>query len=178
MKVFFKKSSLSFSLSICLLFLLNACHSENKKPTPSPEMNWTVRETPSSILDSLESHSSYLSVYSQIYSYTAEETYSLTATVSIHNTSTKDTIFIKSANYYNKHGEQIRSYLSNPIFVKPLESIQIVIAETDEAGGTGANFIFDWATKNETTEPFFEAVMISTSGQQGMSFTTQGVRTK
>lgn len=157
---------------------MNACNSETEKSTPSLETDWTERETSISLLDNLETHSSYLSVYSQIYSYTAEQTYSLTATVSIHNTSATDTVFIKTADYYNKHGELIRSYVSIPIYVKPLESLQIVIDETDDEGGTGANFIFDWVAKNESTEPLFEAVMISTSGQQGMSFTTQGVNLK
>ena len=120
--------------------------------------------------------STYLSVYSEIYSYSAAKTFPLTITVSIRNTSLTDSLFISKADYYNTHGELIRSYLSNSIYVKPMESIEVVIEETDEHGGTGANFYFEWSTKNPKLEPFFEAVMISTSGQQGMSFTTQGVR--
>ncbi len=125
---------------------------------------------------SINKGSSYLSVYSEIYSYTAAKTFPLTITVSIRNTSLKDSIFISKAEYYNTHGELIRSYLSNSIFVKPMESIEVVIDEKDEYGGTGANFYFEWATKNPKLEPHFEAIMISTSGQQGMSFTTQGIR--
>ena len=51
-----------------------------------------------------------------------------------------------------------------------------MIDEIDREGGTGANFIFEWAIKRKSNEPIFESVMISTSGQQGLSFTTQGIR--
>ena len=55
-----------------------------------------------------------------------------------------------------------------------METVEIVIDESDKEGGTGANFLFNWSIKPNSTEPFFESVMLSTSGQQGISFTTQG----
>ncbi|WP_417602717.1 DUF3124 domain-containing protein [Owenweeksia hongkongensis] len=161
-----------------LVFVIFTSCNQAEVPASSPALDWSNREVSVNSLDSLMPHSSYLSVYSQIYSYSPETTFPLTATVSIHNTSLSDSIFITKADYYNTHGELIRNYINKPIFVKPLESLQIVINETDGSGGTGANFVFDWLTQNEGNEPFFEAVMISTSGQQGMSFTTKGVRTK
>lgn len=154
-----------------------AC-TQQPNATQSPELDWSAREITLAPDSNAIAGSTYLSVYSEIYSYSPETTFPLTATVSIHNTSLSDSIFITKADYYNTHGELIRNYISKPIFVKPLESLQIVINETDGSGGTGANFVFDWLTQNEGNEPFFEAVMISTSGQQGMSFTTKGVRTK
>ncbi|AEV31325.1 Protein of unknown function (DUF3124) [Owenweeksia hongkongensis DSM 17368] len=161
-----------------LVFVIFTSCNQAEEQASSPTLDWSNREVSVNSLDSLMPHSSYLSVYSQIYSYSPETTFPLTATVSIHNTSLSDSIFITKADYYNTHGELIRNYINKPIFVKPLESLQIVINETDGSGGTGANFVFDWLTQNEGNEPFFEAVMISTSGQQGMSFTTKGVRTK
>ncbi len=167
-----------FSL-VFLAGLLWGCTNEPKKSAKEHyHQNWSDRTVNLSISDSLEEGTSYLSVYSEIYSYTASQTFQLTATVSIHNTSQSDSIFIKKADYYNTDGKLIRSYVNHPIIVKPLESLQIVIDETDEEGGTGANFIFEWATPSPSIEPYFEAVMISTSGQQGMSFTTRGVRTE
>lgn len=154
-----------------------AC-TQQPNATQSPELDWSAREITLAPDSTTIAGSTYLSVYSEIYSYSPETTFPLTATVSIHNTSTTDSIYITKADYYNTHGELIRNYIDKAIFVQPMESLQIVISETDETGGTGANFVFDWLTQNEDTEPFFEAVMISTSGQQGMSFTTKGVRTK
>ncbi|NCP85182.1 MAG: DUF3124 domain-containing protein [Bacteroidetes bacterium] len=37
---------------------------------------------------------------------------------------------------------------------------------------------YSWFTKLNSNSPFFEAVMISTSGQQGISFTTHGQKIK
>lgn len=45
-------------------------------------------------------------------------------------------------------------------------------------GGTGANFTFDWKIKQGSNKPFFEGIMTSTSGQQGLSFTTKGIDIK
>jgi len=59
-----------------------------------------------------------------------------------------------------------------------LETVEIVIDQEDQTGGTGANFIFYWRTCSKKIEPLFEGVMISTYGQQGLSFTTQGKRIK
>ncbi|TXN36296.1 DUF3124 domain-containing protein [Flagellimonas hymeniacidonis] len=126
--------------------------------------------------DSLSVGNTYLSVYSQIYSYSENITHDLTATVSLRNTSIHDSIYVLSANYYDTFGSLLKNYVSTPIFIKPLETIHIVINEEDKDGGTGANFLFKWATKETTPEPLFEAVMISTSGSQGLSFTTLGKR--
>lgn len=127
--------------------------------------------------DSLIVGRTYLSVYSEIYSQTEHRTSNLTATVSLRNTSVNDSIFILSAEYFDTEGKIIRNYLDKTIFLLPLETVEIVIDEVDYKGGTGGNFIFDWRMKEGSSEPLFEAVMISTYGQQGLSFTSQGVRT-
>jgi hypothetical protein len=118
----------------------------------------------------------YLSVYSSIYGFTEHRTYDLTATVSMRNTNRLDTIYINKAEYFNTKGESIRVYFEKTIFLKPMETVEIVIDEIDKEGGTGASFLFNWAVPAQAHEPLFEGVMISTSGQQGLSFTTQGKR--
>lgn len=152
-----------------------SCEDEPVISSVSP-VNWEVRKADLIALDSLVSGSSYLSVYSQIYSQTEHIKHNLTATVSMRNTSRKDTIYISKAAYFDTHGAFLRSYFDNAIFIAPMETVEIVIDEIDQAGGTGANFIFDWHISPHMPEPIFEAVMISTSGQQGLSFSTQGKR--
>ena len=94
----------------------------------------------------------------------------------MRNTSRQDTLYIDKAEYFDTHGNSIRTYFDQTIFIAPMETVEIIIDETDQIGGTGANFIFDWQIKPNTNEPLFEGVMISTYGQQGLSFTTQGKR--
>ncbi len=126
--------------------------------------------------DSLQTGKTYLSIYSHIYSFSMEKTQNLTAMVSLRNVSDTDTIYISKAKYYNTQGELIRNYFKKPIQLKPLETVEIVIDETDEHGGSGANFIFEWSSKPKTPEPLFEAIMTSLRGSQGLSFTTLGKR--
>ena len=123
----------------------------------------------------LREGSTYLSVYSEIYSESEHRTFNLTATVSMRNTSRSDTVFVHRAEYFNTQGVAIRSYFDRPILIEPMETVEIIIDEDDREGGSGANFIFDWAVRPGSPAPHFESVMISTYGQQGLSFTATGV---
>tara|TARA_B100000378_G_C17902776_1_gene363271 strand:- start:366 stop:665 length:300 start_codon:yes stop_codon:yes gene_type:complete len=96
--------------------------------------------------------------------------------VSLRNTSKKDTIYLLKADYYDTHGELIKTYFDQPVYVSPMETLEIVIDEGDISGGTGSNFLFDWQIPQNCPEPIFEAVMSSTVGSQGLSFTTQAKR--
>lgn len=160
---------------ICSLLALAGCREEAVISSINP-VNWEKRRLPAPLTDSLIIGSTYLSVYSEIYSVTEHRTHDLTVTVSMRNISSSDSVFLYRSDYYDTHGERIRTYFDQPIYIAPLETVEIVIDEADEHGGTGGNFIFDWAVRPGIHEPYFEAVMISTSGQQGLSFTTRGVR--
>tara|TARA_R110002110_G_scaffold5970_1_gene30173 strand:- start:2303 stop:2815 length:513 start_codon:yes stop_codon:yes gene_type:complete len=163
--------------SILLLILglaLASCNRNQEISSVNPT-NWAKRAANESVLTSLESGETYLSVYSQIYSQSEHKTHDLTVTVSMRNPSPVDTLYITKAEYFDNHGVSIRTYFDSPIYLAPMETAEIIIDERDKSGGTGGNFLFDWKIKPETNTPIFEAVMISTSGQQGLSFTTRGV---
>src|SRR5690606_4510589 len=160
---------------ILLVISLFSCENKKEMSSINP-VNWTKRAIQINPNDSLIYGETYLSIYSQIYSYTEHLTHDLTSTVSLRNTNKKDTIYVISAEYFDTHGKLIRTYFNNPIFIAPMETVAIVIDEIDKEGGTGANFIFDWAIKPDCTEPIFEGIQLSTAGR--ISFTTQGVRLK
>ncbi|GGD45997.1 DUF3124 domain-containing protein [Muriicola marianensis] len=166
---------MKYAVYIMLILLSLASCQEQKEYSSVDPVNWGKRtiELPK---DSLVTGSTYLSVYSQIYSQTEHVTHDLTATVSMRNINRQDTVYLTNAEYFDTHGNLIRTYFKNVIYIAPMETIEIVIDENDREGGTGANFIFDWAIAPGVAEPHFEAVMISTSGQQGLSFATSGQR--
>tara|TARA_R110000851_G_scaffold157058_1_gene299639 strand:- start:10717 stop:11280 length:564 start_codon:yes stop_codon:yes gene_type:complete len=178
----FQQNHLMKYLSILFfLLLLSACEDPMKKQLATVDLthDWENRKLNMNMPDSLLTKgSTYLPVYSEIYQQNKSFTFNLTTTVSIRNISLQDTIYIYKADYYDTYGTKIRQYLDHPVYVQPMETIEIVVDEEDKGGGTGANFVFDWATKKNKLEPFFEAVMISTAGQQGLSFTTRGIRKK
>ena len=117
----------------------------------------------------------YVPIYSDIYSESKNGRFLLTATLSIRNTSMSDSIFLEEIDYYDTAGNMVRKYNDKTLFLKPLESIDYVVDEDDKSGGSGANFIIIWSAKNSNVKPIFEAVMISTKGQQGISFTSTGI---
>ncbi|MCB9359936.1 MAG: DUF3124 domain-containing protein [Flavobacteriales bacterium] len=163
-------------LLIIGVIVFYSCDNKQKEMSSINPVNWNKRAVELNSNDSLIYGETYLSIYSQIYSYTEHLTHDLTSTISMRNTSLTDTIYMIRANYYDTHGKLIRTYFKNPIYIAPMETVSIVIDETDKEGGTGANFIFDWAIKPHTTEPIFEGIQLSTAGR--ISFTTNGIRTK
>ncbi len=176
-KKFFKISQIT---SLLFLFGIFTACIESKEISSYHDNHWedhyVKSETSGPQKDSLQNGKTYLSIYSHIYSFSLEKSQNLTAMVSLRNVSDADTIYISKADYYNTNGQLIRHYFKKPIYLKPLETVEIVIDEADEKGGSGANFIFEWSSKPETPEPLFEAIMTSLRGSQGLSFTTQGRR--
>lgn len=162
-------------IGIPLLAVLFFACDPSTKTKENSDVNWDSRVI-NRIPDSLSSGSTYLSVYSEIYSRTDKVSHGLTATVSLRNTDRKDTLFLERVDYFGTNGALIKSHLEKPIYLGPMETIEIIIDEEDKQGGSGANFMFDWKISTKATEPIFECVMISTVSQQGLSFTTQGKR--
>jgi len=116
----------------------------------------------------------YVPIYSDIYNQTRDTRTLLTATLSIRNTSLKDSLFITTIDYYNTGGDLVRSYIDQAIYLRPMESIDYVIEQQDTSGGSGANFIIDWYSKRQLN-PLFQAVMVGGLGAQAFSFTTEGI---
>lgn len=139
-------------------------------------IKWNNRIVNYTLNDSIGHGTTYISVYSQIYSKTEPTAHDLTATISIRNINQKDSIFINKAEYFDTKGNSIHKYFDKTIFIAPMETIQFVIDEADNAGVTGSYFIFDWQLDEGLNEPLIEGLMISSYGLQGLSFTTRGVR--
>lgn len=166
-------------IGVLLLILIGliSCEEEGKLSSLDAVV-WNNRAATISPKDSLETGETYLSIYSQIYNRHERDRHNLTAVASLRNTSSTDTIYLTKAVYFDSHGKAIRTYFDYPIYLAPMETVEIVIDEMDVAGGTGSNFIFDWQKAKTTTEPLFEGVMTSVMGQQGLSLITRGKRLK
>lgn len=118
----------------------------------------------------------YVPIYSDVYSEPKDARFQLTATLSLRNTSLRDSLFISRIDYYDTDGAKVREYIKDKTLVlKPMQSLEYVIAEKDTDGGYGANFIICWGARNHFVNPVFQGVMLSTYGTQGISFVTDGV---
>ncbi|MCP4197764.1 MAG: DUF3124 domain-containing protein [Proteobacteria bacterium] len=116
----------------------------------------------------------YVPAYSSIYYQDDGRLCDLTVTLSIHNINFKNPITLTNILYVNTAGHPIRGYVDTPIVLSSMETQQFVIHERDRSGGSGANFLVKWEADSGARSPIIEAVMISTTSQQGISFTTQG----
>ncbi|MDX2239356.1 MAG: DUF3124 domain-containing protein [Leptolyngbyaceae cyanobacterium bins.302] len=115
----------------------------------------------------------YVPAYSHIYHGNGIEQL-LTITLSIRNTSLTAPIFLRSIRYYDSSGTQVKQYTQEGLRLAPLATTEFLIPQQDASGGSGANFIVEWVTDQPATDPIIEAVMISTSSQQGIAFTASG----
>ena len=166
---------MKFLFLVCLLICLTSCIDSN----PNQKTEERIEQKQDSHLVNEDFNYAvirevYVPIYSDIYSQSKDTRTQLTATLSIRNTSRLDSLFIRDVSYYDTSGKLVRTYLEAPIFLKPLETIEYVIEENDTSGGTGANFLITWGAK-KAIKPLFQAVMVGINGQQGFSFTTDGV---
>ena len=98
----------------------------------------------------------------------------LATTLTIHNTSEKTPLVLLRVDYFGTAGNLLHRYLADPIAIRPLGSVETFVPAEDTRGGSGANFVVEWAAEGQITEPLIEAVMLGTLGTQGFSFTSRG----
>ncbi len=162
-------------LSVCLGLMAAACLEPQLNLNKGGEDKLIALEIDEIPDDMIFSDTTYVPIYSDIYSKTKDIKFNLTATLSLRNTSFKDKIYISEVDYYDSFGKKTKSFLNKPIVLDPMQSVEYVIEENDTSGGTGANFIINWRAKHQNANPLFQGIMISTHGQQGVSFTTTGI---
>jgi len=122
----------------------------------------------------LKGQTVYVPAYSHIYYGDREQPFYLTVTLSLRNTDPVNPITLVSIEYFDSEGKLLRKYLESEVKLGAMASTRYVVKETDKGGGSGANFLVRWKSEAKVTEPMIEAIMISTSSQQGISFSSRG----
>jgi hypothetical protein len=116
----------------------------------------------------------YVPAYSHIYIGGRKRPFALAITLSIRNIDLDTDITLTEVSYYGSKGKLIESFVDEASIIKPQESVRFVIAENDEGGGSGANFIVKWKSATEVNPPIIESIMIGAQSSQGISFTSRG----
>ncbi|MCA1434853.1 DUF3124 domain-containing protein [Bradyrhizobium sp. BRP20] len=98
--------------------------------------------------------------------------------LSVHNASETQPLVIKRIAYFDTAGKQVESYLKTPVALRPLATVSIFIPTDDVRGGTGANFLVDWAATGEIAEPVVEALMVGGIANTHYAFISQGRPTR
>ena len=116
----------------------------------------------------------YVPVYSSVSMSQGKLRADFSVTLSVHNASETRPLVLKRIAYFDTAGKMVESYLKTPVALKPFSTIEVFIATTDVRGGTGANFVVDWASTGEIAEPAVEALMVGGVGSGHYAFISQG----
>lgn len=98
----------------------------------------------------------------------------LTVTLSVRNTDLHSHMRVHSIKYFDTNGALLKEFLSEPVALRPLETAEYLVPESDISGGSGANFVVEWSGETDVNIPIIEALMIGASGGQGISFVQRG----
>ena len=116
----------------------------------------------------------YVPVYSSVAMSQGRLRADFSVTLSVHNASETRALVLKRIAYFDTAGRMVQSHLTSPIALKPFSTVEVFIAATDVRGGTGANFVVDWAAAGEIAEPAVEALMVGSVGPGHYAFISQG----
>jgi hypothetical protein len=116
----------------------------------------------------------YVPVYSSVSMSQGRLRADFSVTLSVHNASETRPLVLNRIAYFDTSGKMVESYLKSPIALKPFSTIEVFIAASDVRGGTGANFVVDWAATGEIAEPTVEALMVGSVGAGHYAFISQG----
>lgn len=116
----------------------------------------------------------YVPVYSSVSMSQGKLRADFSVTLSVHNASETRPLVLKRIAYFDTSGKMVESYLKSPVALKSFATIEVFITASDVRGGTGANFVVDWAATGEIAEPAVEALMVGSVGPGHYAFITQG----
>lgn len=119
-------------------------------------------------------HMVYAPVYSHIY-YQGGAPFSLETTLSIRNVDLEQPIYLNSVEYLDTQGKPVKAHLDRTIKLDPMQTIEFLVESLDSTGGSGANFLIEWAAREDADPPLVETVMVGTSGSQAICFSRTGV---
>jgi len=169
-----KKSLILSSCLSLLALVLTSCDNNPKQPVRLPVRAYT--QVPLRFDTLRYRQKVYVPIYAEIFYSTSEEYYPLLTTLSIRNTSMRDSMYVQTVDYYDTEGKRLKQYLSKPIALRPLQSVEFPVTYADQ-GGAGANFIVDWGSSAQVSQPMIQAVTVGSAYRMGFSWITDGVVT-
>ena len=120
----------------------------------------------------------YVPAYSSVSMSQGKLRVDFSVTLSVHNASETQPLVLKRIAYFDTAGKMVQSYLKAPVALKPFATIEVFIPADDVRGGTGANFVLDWAAAGEIAEPVIEALMVGNVANAHYAFISPGRPTR
>ena len=99
----------------------------------------------------------------------------LSVLLSVRNVDTTAVVSLTLVDYFDTSGHRVRRYLEKPRTLRPLETAEFSVDLSDEAGGSGANFLVYWEGAADAHPLLTEAVMVGQVGNGHVAFTSRGI---
>ena len=116
----------------------------------------------------------YVPIYSSIATADNARPINLAVTLTVRNLDQTSPIIVNAIQYHDSGGKLVRESLEVPVRVGPLASLDLFLRESDNSGGASPSFLVNWVADRDVVPPMVEAVMISTAGSLGITFTSVG----
>ena len=116
----------------------------------------------------------YVPAYSSVALSQGKARADFSVTLTVNNVSEERPLVLTRIAFFDTSGNLVESFLTRPIALKPFAAVEVYIAVTDLRGGTGANFIVDWAATDAIAEPVIEALMLGGIGAGHYAFISPG----
>jgi len=163
-----------------LVVLLAACGTAEAPPTEAVTPPDELIEAPEPPTEASPAGANRLrTVYVPAYSHLPrrgdERRSLLSIMLSVRNVDSRATVRLTHVDYFDTSGHRVRRYLLEPRDLRPLETVEFSVPTTDEAGGSGANFLVYWEGPSDAHPLLTEAVMAGHVGSGPVAFTSRGV---
>lgn len=157
---------------LCLLAM--QLHSANAQTAASIEQTFANSLTAMPTENLGVTGAFYVPAYSSVSMSQGKLRADFSVTLSVHNASETRPLVLRRIAYFDTGGKMVESYLKAPVALKPFATIEVKVPTTDVRGGTGANFMVEWAATGEIAEPVVEALMFGSVGSGHYAFISQG----
>jgi hypothetical protein len=164
----------------CLFLAILGCLPMMRTPAAQAQTTPGIEQTFSGSLTAMPSEilgvsgAFYVPVYSSVSISQGKVRADFSVTLSIHNASETRPLVLRRIAYFDTNGKMVENYLKAPVALKPFSTVEVFVPTTDVRGGTGANFVVDWAATGEIAEPVVEALMFGGLGSGHYAFISQG----
>jgi hypothetical protein len=164
----------------CFILTILACLPMMRTPAAQAQTAAGIEQAFSGSLTAMPSEilgvsgAFYVPVYSSVSISQGKVRADFSVTLSIHNASETRPLVLRRIAYFDTNGKMVENYLKAPVALKPFSTVEVFVPTTDVRGGTGANFVVDWAATGEIAEPVVEALMFGGLGSGHYAFISQG----
>ena len=96
----------------------------------------------------------------------------VSVSVSVRNTDPMLPIRVLSAQYFDTDGKRLREYVPTPKVIGPFGTLELFVPRSDDAGGSGANFLIVWKADKPASPPIVEGFHADLSMARSIAFTS------